>query len=97
MPAEVEFLDEAIAEAAAARLWYQERSPVAAALFVDELSLAVAAIADIPNTWPRYMAGTQRYLLRRFPFFVVYRPFGDRVQVIAVAHARRRPGYWADR
>jgi hypothetical protein len=30
-------------------------------------------------------------------FFVVYRVFSRHVQVVAVAHARRRPHYWLDR
>ena len=97
MLAEVEFLDEAVAEAAAARQWYEERSPVAASLFRDELFRGIEAIADSPTTWPQYVLGTRRYLMRRFPFFVVYRLVDTTVQVIAVAHARRRPGYWAAR
>lgn len=44
-----------------------------------------------------YLADTRRYLLRRFPFFVVFREVADRVQIVAVAHARRRPGYWLGR
>jgi hypothetical protein len=27
----------------------------------------------------------------------VYRELDDRIEVIAVAHAKRRPGYWRDR
>lgn len=97
MPAVVELLDGAVAEAAAARRWYEERSPVAAALFIDELSLGITAIADAPTTWPQYVVGTRRYLMRRFPFFIVYRSIDETVQIVAIAHARRRPGYWAAR
>jgi len=67
---------EAIAEARAARQWYEARNAEAAA---------------------PYLADTRRYLLRRFPFFVVFREVDDRVQIVAVAHARRRPGYWLGR
>lgn len=58
-----------------------------------ELDVALDRIGEAPRTWPPYIAGTRRYLLRRFPFFVVFREVGDRVQIVAVAHARRQPGY----
>ena len=36
----------------------------------------------------------RRVPLRRFPFHIVYVELPDRIQVLAVAHQRRRPGYW---
>ncbi len=88
---------EAIAEARAAREWYQARNPEAADAFMAELDLAIERIEEAPRQWPPYLGKTRRYLLRRFPFFVVFREANDRVQVLAVAHARRRPGYWLGR
>ena len=39
----------------------------------------------------------RRVALNGFPFSVVYRSVDGPVQVLAVAHHRRRPGYWSDR
>ena len=36
----------------------------------------------------------RRMLVRRFPYQVVYEVNPDQVVVIAVAHLKRRPGYW---
>jgi plasmid stabilization system protein ParE len=88
---------EAIAEARAAREWYAARSELAAMAFLAELDIAVARIQEAPEQWPRYVQGTRRYLLHRFPFFLVYRKLDETIQVVAVAHARRRPGYWRAR
>jgi len=96
----IEFHPEAVAEAAAARAWYGERSSKAAAAFLDEFDLACERIAEAPNRYRNYLAGTRRYLMRRFPFQVVYRVPSDAaapIQVIAVAHGHRRPGYWRAR
>lgn len=41
--------------------------------------------------------GIRRFPLRRFPFALIYRVDGDRLQILAVAHRRRRPGYWSQR
>jgi len=38
-----------------------------------------------------------RGVLRRFPYFLVYRVEPERVVIVAVAHAHQRPGYWKDR
>jgi hypothetical protein len=35
--------------------------------------------------------------VRRFPYHVVYIELPDRLQVLAVAHDRRRPAYWVGR
>lgn len=32
-----------------------------------------------------------------FPYRVVYFVEGDLLKIVAVAHAKRRPGYWRDR
>jgi len=93
----VEFHPEAVLEAQAARAWYAERSEQAGIAFVGALGLAVQALADAPLAWPEYLHATRRFLLRRFPFLVVYRVSGNLIQVIAVAHGRRRPGYWRER
>jgi len=39
----------------------------------------------------------RRFLLTGFPFALAYVVDGDSVTVLAVAHLRRRPGYWLGR
>jgi plasmid stabilization system protein ParE len=84
-------------ELEAAAQWYWDRSERAALAFRSELDRAVRLIAETPDRWPEYVSGTRRFLLRRFPFSIVYRQVQSDIQVIAVAHAKRRPGYWRDR
>jgi plasmid stabilization system protein ParE len=93
----VGFHPEAIAEAAAAVQWYEKRSEAAAAAFLAELDRAIDSIGEAPERWPRYLHETRRFLFHRFPFAIVYRRVADSVQVVAVAHGRRRPGYWKGR
>jgi plasmid stabilization system protein ParE len=88
---------EAVAEARAARAWYQERSASTAEAFLAELDHAVAMIGASPLRYPAHAHGTRRFVMRRFPFSVVYRVLDDDVLIVAVAHGRRRPGYWRAR
>ncbi len=97
MARNIEFHPEAVEEARAAREWYEERSASAAAAFIAELDAAVASIAEAPDRWSLYLYGTRRFLFRRFLYFLVYRERGEVLQVLAVAHGRRRPGYWRTR
>jgi len=93
----LEFHPAAATEAEQATTWYLERSPHAAQRFVEELAQALDLITQAPDRWPRGPEDTRRILLRRFPFAVVYREEQSVIQVVAVAHGRRKPGYWRDR
>lgn len=77
--------------------WYAQRSAAAAEGFRRELGRAVEVVSAAPMRWPRYAGRTRRYVFPRFPYSLVYRLSGDDVEVIAVAHGKRRPGYWRSR
>ena len=87
----------ALAEAETAERWYGERSESAATEFLAEIDRALSAITESPDRWPVYLASTRRFLLKRFPFAVVYRDLDSYIHIVAVAHGRRRPGYWKAR
>jgi plasmid stabilization system protein ParE len=93
----VDFHPEATDEASAAAAWYAEQSSRAADAFMRELDDAVLAVSESAEAWPQYLHATRRFLLRRFPFMLIYRVDADRALVVAVAHAHRRPGYWRSR
>jgi toxin ParE1/3/4 len=88
-------------EAEAAVRWYDERLPGLGADFIAEVDSAVARIADAPPSWPICPLDPRArwVLLSRFPYSVVYlvHPSSSSVIVAAVAHAKRRPGYWRQR
>jgi plasmid stabilization system protein ParE len=93
----VRFHAAAEAELMEARAWYAGRSEIAARAFATEVAWAVPEICNAPERWKRYDYGTRRFILPNFPFSIVYRVHQDAVQVVAVAHHRRRPGYWRGR
>lgn len=90
----VNFHPEAGEEVEASRQWYAERNPLVARAFLAEIDLAVARIEEAPQRWPSYGKAARRYILPRFPFSVIYRIKDERIEVVAVAHNRRKPGYW---
>ena len=88
---------EAVVEAQAAAQWYRERSESAGEAFLSELDRAVEMILESPEMWPQYIHGTRRYLFHHFPFYLVYRQVSAKIEIVALAHGRRRPGYWKHR
>jgi hypothetical protein len=65
--------------------------------FLEELSYALKLIAARPDAWQAYPSGDRRFVMRSYPFLIAYRPLEEGIQIIAVAHQHRRPGYWRDR
>jgi len=84
-------------EANDATVWYAERSIPSAMRLRDELLAGFSRAAASPLSYPAYLHGTRRLGLKRFPYFVVFLAWLDAVYVVAVAHAKRQPGYWKRR
>ena len=77
--------------------WYAERSIEAANDFDAEFDRAISQIAADPERFPMCDARHRYFLLRRFPFRIIYRITNSEIVLIAVAHGSRSPGYWANR
>lgn len=93
----LELHPEAVAEGEEAAAWYAERDPRIAVRFAEELEAALLRVAEAPDRWPNYLNGTRRVRIARFPYFIPYRDEPSRILVVAVAHAKRKPGYWRAR
>ena len=93
----VSFHPEAQAELEEAQEWYEERSVLAAAAFLRAVSTAVRHLAESPLRYPLSEHGTRHILVERFPFTIFYRTHANEIVIVAVAHQKRRPNYWASR
>ena len=80
---------------AAAKFWAKRASAALGNAFLDEIGRACTLLGENPLSGHPDRLQTRRLVLRRFPFSVVYRVLANEIQVIAVAHHRRKPGYWA--
>lgn len=93
----VVFHPAAQAELLEAAAWYHTRSVAAAHDFEAEIQNAVSEIAEAPNRWPLGYEGTRKFTLPIFPFTIFYRIENESVEILAIAHHRRRPGFWTKR
>jgi len=66
--------------------------------FRSEFEVALERVRQNPQLYAAEDESGARYCpLRRFPSTLVYIDLEEHVWVAAVAHQRRRPGYWACR
>jgi toxin ParE1/3/4 len=82
-------------EAAGALQWYlRAAGPRAALAFDIELDAAVTLALQQPGIGTPGVQGSRSLRLERFPYTLHYRVDGDLLVILAVAHQRRKPGYW---
>jgi hypothetical protein len=93
----IDFLPEADQEMIEAARYYQSLSSGLGDDYLDEVERAVHSIATSPQTWPIFEGDFRRRLVKRFPFGVIYKIESDKILIIAIAHLRRKPGYWKKR
>ncbi len=84
-------------EVIAAIRWYRDIDLPLGFRLRSELRYAARQIILLPDAWPAYLYGTRRFVMRDFPFSLVYRSHRGGIQLIACAHAKRKPGYWRER
>ena len=78
--------------------WYEDRRGGLGAQYLAEFERLLELVCRNPHRHPiDRTPNIRRARMRRFPFTVLYREAGGRVDVLAVAHHRRRPAYWIDR
>ena len=77
--------------------FYQSERPGVGAEFAKEVRDSIDQIVTHPLSGSPGPGQTRNKILPHFPYTVVYLFEGAEIKIIAVAHQRRKPGYWRDR
>jgi toxin ParE1/3/4 len=92
------FRPEAARELAADVQYYDERYAGRGQRFAAAVERTLALINEFPLAFPAlYQPDIRSAKVARFPYRVVYVVVGSNIDVLAVAHAKRRPAYWRAR
>lgn len=65
--------------------------------FLESVHVATQKIRLFPSIFQCVEGNVRRCRVERFPFGVVFREERDEIQIIAVVHFKRDPGYWKNR
>jgi plasmid stabilization system protein ParE len=93
----VVFHEQAEDELMEAAKYYASRREGLGVDFIAEVRSATRVLQEHPRLGHAVSRRVRRLLVRRFPYAVIYRAEAARLFVLAVAHLKRRPGYWRDR
>jgi toxin ParE1/3/4 len=93
----VEFHPAAAAEFGAAVEYYEEALPGLGRRFRDAVHETMDLALAHPDAGSPRRAGGRHLTVSGFPYDFVYRVRGDALDVLALAHHSRRPGYWLGR
>ena len=77
--------------------YYSQRREGYGSLFIDAVEREFALLLEFPRIGKPAVLGTRRRILRGWPYSIVYQPILGGIYVIALAHHRRKPGYWRKR
>ena len=94
------FEREAQLELLEAARWYDARVPGLGDDLVFNIDDAVTRVEEFPGSGsPLHSADEdiRIVLVPEFPYMLVYQERAHDIRVLAVAHVRRRPGYWRSR
>lgn len=77
--------------------WYRKRSDRAANHFVEEINDAITKILKDPARNRQIRPDIRTIRIKRYPYSLIYLIHPDAIIIVAVAHSKRRPGYWSRR
>ena len=88
----------AVAELRAAVAYYEQQRLGLGNDLQREVERVIGCIQQHPQGFPRHNeAGLRKGIVRRFPYTIFYLELANQIWIAAVAHQRRRPGYWRHR
>jgi len=93
----VQLHSEAEAELSEAALFYESRLAGLGSSFAAEVQASVGFIRAYPDAGFPLGSKLRKIVIKRFPYSVIYRREDQNIYVVAIAHHRRRPGYWKSR
>jgi len=80
-----------------AAYYAREANAEIAEAFIAEFDRSAKLLGDYPKLGTTWRGRVRRLPLRRFPYSIVYSLSQVEVRILAVAHQRRRPGFWKGR
>ena len=93
----VEFHPDAESELDEAVAFYDAKSLRIGSEFDGTIAAAVEYLRKNPEAGPPVRGLLRRWLVRRFPYSIIYREEPGRLYILAIAHHRQKPDHWLKR
>jgi len=93
----VRFHPEAQLEMMESARYYEAQQEGLGKRFLAEIQSAIRRIAINPAMFHQVQADIRRCCISRFPYGIVFREAPAEIEIVAIIHFKRRPGYWSSR
>jgi plasmid stabilization system protein ParE len=93
----VDYLPGARLDVAESAAWYEEQETGVGEKFSTAVLHAEHSVARHPALGTPHRRNTRKWRIGRFPHSLIYREETKRIVIVAVAHGKRREGYWLHR
>jgi plasmid stabilization system protein ParE len=77
--------------------YYESQQPGLGFRYVDAVRDAITRVRSRPRLYREIEPNIRQCRVLRFPYGVIYQIKNSRIEILAVMHLHRRPGYWKNR
>ena len=78
--------------------WYAKQDPDLPQRLLDDVNQTIQKLHERPELGIKFPRSTERFKrTKTFPYLIIYEDRPDEVYIRAIAHQRRKPGYWRKR
>ena len=93
-PKKVVYHPEAFEEFIEAAEYYEVCSPGLGNRFIDSIEKGVSHLLQNAFLYKPDKLGRRKYIIKKFPYLLIYKIKDNCIFILAAAHAARKPGYW---
>jgi plasmid stabilization system protein ParE len=91
------FHPEAENELIESAVWYEARQPGLGKRFLAAVESSLIKIQNNPGIFQQLESENRRCMVQHFPYGVIFRERNMKIEIIAIMHLHRKPGYWVER
>jgi len=77
--------------------YYEESKKGLGKRYRIHIEFAIKSISEAPFRYRTLHHPFRKFLLKKFPYSIIYTIEPDHIRIMAVAHTKRKPGYWLNR
>lgn len=93
----IQFHPDAETELIESAAWYESKQKNLGKRFIDTITSATVKIKNNPEIFQQISAGVRRCLVPHFPYGIIFRDRQSGIEIVALVHLHREPGYWIQR
>ena len=93
----VKFFSEAEMEMRESSKYYESQQNDLGKRFLNSIENAIKHIQINPKIFQKVRKNIRRCQTKVFPYGIIFREQDDQIEIIAIIHLKRKPGYWKNR